>query len=114
MDSPPSSPAEFVVVWKEESERLTLDRGSIQTQELTAQELGILIYAISVLTDNRRLPENRKVEIADLILRFPEDNPISLVLSVKKLIERDYLEDDPALDVDMINLLQEKHGVTVQ
>ena len=114
MDGPTSSPAEVVVIWKEDSEKLTLDRGSIQTQELTAQELGILIYAISVLTDSRRVPENRKVEIEDLILRFPEDDPISLILSVKKLIKRDYLEDDPTLDVDMVNLLQEKYGATMQ
>ena len=114
MDNPSPSPAEFVVVWKDESEKLILDRASIQTQELTARELGILVYAISIITDPKLSPPNRKVEIENLIDRFPEDNPISLVLAVKDLIKRNYLEEDPDLNLDLARLLQERYGQPMQ
>ena len=114
MNGPAPTQTDLVVVWRDEAERFVLDRESIQSQGLTAQELGILIYAISVFTDKRLPPEERTVEIKDLILRFPEDEPISLAMSVKRLTEKEYLEDDTKLDIDMVNLLQEKYGVDIQ
>ena len=114
MNGPAPTQSDLVVVWRDEAERFVLDRESIQTQELTAQELGILIYAISVFTDTSLPPEKRTVEIEDLIRRFPEDEPISLAMSVKRLTEKEYLEDDPRLDVDMLDLLQEAYGVNMQ
>lgn len=104
----------LIITRAEVQSTLVLDRKNIADTKLTAQELGILIYIVSALSDPTTPEDERHLELWDVLLRFPEDDAISTLMAIKRLIKNGYLEDDPNLHAEILNIMQEKYGVTLQ
>jgi hypothetical protein len=96
-----------IAFYQEDS--LSLSREQLQEQGLTAQELGIVVYIYSTLNYKDTEPG---IDFWDVLLRFSEDDPISLLISIKRLIKKGYLSDEPKLNKSMLELIKERHGIS--
>ena len=106
--------AQHTLVYTHSDQNLILNREQLANVQLTAQELGILVHLSAVFSDPKVPEKERGLEIWDVLLRFPEDDPIKTTMAIKRLVKKGYIADDPNINAEILNILQEKYGVTLQ
>lgn len=80
----------------------------INQNSLTAEMLGLAVYAIAVQE------AGGTVNLWDTIMRFHNDDPITLALALKKLAKAmDITLDHEQFDKDLIELMAERSGVKI-
>lgn len=89
-----------------------IDRNIFRQNELTAIELAVLLYIYSdspFSFVNPRCPTT-----TEIVSRFSQDKPVDLLLAIKGLVKKGYLEDVPSLEEELLSLLHKKHGTVIQ
>ena len=77
----------------------------------TTAELAILVYINRILRGSRI--NDKTVELWDILLRFPEDDPVMLATSIKRLQTKGLLDDMIEIDIDLVNMIEQKHNIKV-
>ena len=88
---------------------LILNRQSINSDELTAQELGILVYICSIVTDSGKRPADLHIDPQVVIERFSEDEPLTILLALRELSKKGYFMQEDSLTLEILLHQQENH-----
>ncbi len=76
----------------------------------TTAELAILIYISRVLDNDEG---DKTVQLWDILLRFPEDDPVMLATAIKRLQKKGLLDDIIEIDIDLVDMIEQKHNIKV-
>lgn len=90
----------------------TIPHTVIREEGGTTAEFAILMYVMS-RTDSSVHPSQTEVKLWDILLRFPEDDPVLLATAIKRLAKKGLLDDLPEIEVDIVKLIEQKHNIEI-
>jgi hypothetical protein len=96
----------YKIIYPDEESLLSPE--DILTNRANTAEFAILVY-ILFRAHSSKQNDDQSITIWDILLRFPEDNPVDLALAVKRLAKTNYHAQN--IDVDLVEIIEQKYNV---